>query len=262
MVIRGASIFALVVVLLSASAIGQITFGTSGDYIQVSTNRLNYGTNYTVTAWVNPNLTLMNANTYGGMAVNDRSGASTSGARNFMLGYYKVDGLYFAVFCGADYLAVSTGTNAVIDGKWVHLVGVCDGNAGKIRLYVDGLFIGSTNLVGAPDTNSVATRIGNWSWLRPATEYQWEGTIQDVRIYSRVLTASEIAAMALYPWSLTDDPAMILRTCIDQNQTGINLTGKAENHGTQPITPMYYMSGVTAAVTRVQIVKPLQMELP
>lgn len=260
--IRGASIFALVV-LLAGAAIGQITFGTEGDYIQVSTNRLNYGTNYTVTAWVNPNKTLMNANTYGGMVVNDRSGAWYSGERNFMLGYDKGLGLYFGVFCGADSFSVSCGTNAVADGKWTHVVGVCDGNGGSLGFYVDGSFVGSTNLIGAPDTNSVSTRIGNWAWTSPSVGYQWEGSLQDVRIYSRVFTASEAATLALYPWALTDDPAMILRTCIDPLPTGTNLDPfVAENHGTQPITPMDYISGVTSAVTRVQIVKPLQMELP
>lgn len=257
--IRGASIFALVV-LLAGAAVGQITFGTSGDYIQVSTNRLNYGTNYTVTAWVNPNKALMNANAYGGMIVTDRS--SGPGTRNFMLGYDRVLGLYFTVFCGVDYSTVAIGINSVVDAKWTHVVGVCDGNGGSLSFYVDGSFVGSTNLVGAPDTNSVVTRIGNWAWTAPVAHYQWEGSIQDVRIYSRVLTASEIGTMALYPWSLADDPKMILRTAIDQKPTGVALTSAAENHGSQLITPMNYVNGVTAAVTRVQIAKPLQMELP
>lgn len=262
MVIRGASIFALVV-LLAGAAVGQITFGTSGNYIQVSTNRLNYGTNYTVTAWVNPNKALMNANTYGGIIITDRSGNTSSGDRNFQMAYGKTAGLFFTVHRGPGFSSAIYPVYLVADGKWTHLVGVCDGNNGEVRLYVDGTLAVSTNLIGAPDTNSVVTRIGNLAWdAAPVDHYQWEGSIQDVRIYSRVLTASEIGTMALYPWSLADDPKMILRTAIDQKPTGVALTSAAENHGSQLITPMNYVSGVTAAVTRVQIVKPLQMELP
>lgn len=259
---RLASIFVLVA-MLAAPAGAQITFGTSGDYIQVSTNRLGYGTNYTVTAWVKPNKTLMNANTYGGVIIGDRSGYTSTGDRNCTMFYGKTAGLGFQVICGPEVQLVAIGTNAVVDGKWVHLVGVCDGNAVQARLYADGAFIGSKNLPGAPDTNSVGTRIGNWAWAKPSDGYQWEGSLQDIRIYSRVLSASEIATMALYPWALADDPALILRTCIDQKQTGTDLDPfNAENHGTQLITPMNYVSGVTSAVTRVQIAKPLQMELP
>lgn len=261
MVIRGASIFALVV-LLAGAAVGQITFGTYGDYIQASTNRLNYGTNYTVCAWVNPNKALMNANTYGGVIVNDRSGNTSYGDRNFALAYGKISGFLFYIFGGTNKVNVSYPTNSVIDGKWTHLTGVCDGDAGQLRLYVDGALADSANFSFAPDTNSVVTRIGNWSWVTPSAANQWEGSIQDVRIYSRVLAASEIATMALFPWSSADDPAMILRTCIDQIQTGNALTGVAENHGSQLITPMTYLSDVASAVTRVQIAKPLQMELP
>lgn len=262
MVIRGASIFALVV-LLAGMAAGQITFGTDGDYIQVSTNRLNYGTNYAVCAWVNPNKTLMNANPYGGMIINDRSGSTSTGNRNFVMGYSKTDGLFFYIFGGTNIAVVSYPTNSVIDGKWTHLTGVCDGDAGQLRIYVDGALANSANFSFAPDNNSVATRIGNWAWAPPVADYQWEGSIQDVRIYSRVLTASEAATLALYPWSLTDDPAMILRTAIDQFPTGTYLGPfNSENYGAQLITPMKYHGDVTSAVTRVQIAKPLQMELP
>lgn len=261
MVIRGASIFALVG-LLAASAVGQITFGTYGDYIQVSTNRLGYGTNYTVSAWVNPNKTRLDANNYGGIIIADRSGNLSTGDRNFQMAYGNPAGLYLQVRGGTNFSGVAYPKNLVVDGKWTHVVGVCDGIAGQLRLYVDGFLFASTNFAFSPDTNSVSTIIGNWTWATPDGQYQWEGSIQDVRIYSRVLTDSEIATMALYPWALTDDPAMILRTAIDPKPTGVRLTGVAENHGTQLITPMRYNSQVTSAPTRVQTVKPLQMELP
>lgn len=262
MVIRGASIFALVV-LLAGAAVGQITFGTSGDYIQVSTNRLNYGTNYSVTAWVLANKALMEANTYGGMIASDRSSTSGYGDRNFGLTYTKGSGYTFYVYGGTINAVVTYPMNSVVDGKWTHLTGVCDGDAGQLRLYVDGALADSENFSFAPDTNSISTRIGNWGWSTPTAHFQWEGSLQDVRIYSRVLTASEIATMALFPWSSTDDPAMILRTCIDQKPTETALNSlNAENHGAQLITPMTYLGDVSSAVTRVQIAKPLQMELP
>jgi Concanavalin A-like lectin/glucanases superfamily len=70
---------------------------------------------------------------------------------------------------------------------WTHLAFTCDGTT--LRMYVNGAQAGSAAISGAIQTSTGALRIGgNGTW---PNEY-FKGRIDDVRIYSRQLTAAEI----------------------------------------------------------------------
>ena len=83
------------------------------------------------------------------------------------------------------------GTVNIVDGKWHHIVGVYDGV--KKYIYVDGKLDKSMNSSGVVTTNNNPLHVGNDA-VWPGNEYN--GSIDDVRIYNRALSAAEVTAMS------------------------------------------------------------------
>jgi hypothetical protein len=87
------------------------------------------------------------------------------------------------------YVNASTVSGASINnGTWHHVVGVRDGST--IYLYVDGVLAGSTTAsqVGNSTDDSSSVYIGSWG----SSGFEYAGSIDDVRVYDRALSASEI----------------------------------------------------------------------
>lgn len=101
----------------------------------------------------------------------------------------------------------SSPTDSYSIGNWTHVTGIYDpGNA--IQFYIDGVavpLIGPIATPSAPD-NLVDARIG----MRTDNTLAFQGAIDDVRIYDRVLTADEVGqlfssapeASSVFVWSL------------------------------------------------------------
>jgi hypothetical protein len=78
------------------------------------------------------------------------------------------------------------------NNRWIHLAGTYDGSI--MRLYVDGIEIGSRPLSGIIRVDDNAVTIGGEE-NGPAPQVvdgEFEGLIDEVRIYNRALSASEI----------------------------------------------------------------------
>ena len=90
---------------------------------------------------------------------------------------------------------------------WVHATATYD--AATLRLYVDGALVASVAATGSISTSTGALRIGgNTIW----GEY-FQGLIDEVRIYNRALSASEIQSdMVVGAATDTRDPTVIART--------------------------------------------------
>ena len=77
--------------------------------------------------------------------------------------------------------------------NWIHLAGTYDGDTSK--LYINGEVVATNDEVNSiplsQDTNDLA--IGNKA---DANDNQFKGTIDDVRVYNRALTAAEVAWLA------------------------------------------------------------------
>jgi len=77
--------------------------------------------------------------------------------------------------------------------EWFHIAGTFDGDV--VRSYVNGVLVGDNNepndITLSQDSNDLA--IGNRS---DDTDRQFEGIIDDVRVYSRALSQAEIAYLA------------------------------------------------------------------
>jgi hypothetical protein len=98
---------------------------------------------------------------------------------------------FFIYDAGAWPYARMTGVTSSFNGTWHHVAGTYDGS--ELKVYVDGLLRGTTAHTGAIATSTYAVSMGRNS--QQTTRY-YEGLIDEVRIYNRALSASEIAYLA------------------------------------------------------------------
>jgi PKD repeat protein len=90
---------------------------------------------------------------------------------------------------------------------WTHLAATYDGTTQ--RLFVNGVQVGSRSQTGTLDVSANPLRVGgNTVW---ANEY-FQGLIDEVRIYNRALTQSEIAAVSQEPVSQPAQKASLCAT--------------------------------------------------
>jgi len=76
-------------------------------------------------------------------------------------------------------------------GRWVHLAGTFDG--ATMRLYVDGALRGTMDRPGPVKPNTYPLTLGSYEEGHPAF---FQGLVDEVRLYSRALSADEVAAHA------------------------------------------------------------------
>jgi hypothetical protein len=88
-------------------------------------------------------------------------------------------------------LSYITSTKTVNDGVWHHIVGVKDKAAGNLLIYVDGV----SSATPVTDNTTSAMTTGSFSIGRSGDDnlYYFNGSIFDVRLYSRALAPAEIA---------------------------------------------------------------------
>ncbi|HEY9174094.1 MAG TPA: LamG domain-containing protein, partial [Verrucomicrobiae bacterium] len=80
----------------------------------------------------------------------------------------------------------------VLDSQFHHIAGTYDG--ANITLYVDGQWQGSTNFAGPAVNNTLPVNIG-FTWGGGTPKRFFRGTIDEVSIYQRALSAGEIRAI-------------------------------------------------------------------
>jgi hypothetical protein len=147
----------------------------------------------------------------------------------FMLGLMPSNhgqGAQFEIWNGGiGYVSIYDPTKNLRDGKW-HMMAATYKN-GQQRLYVDGELVASSAVTGTLPTNSVKIAIGGNEF--GPYHHKWIGDIDDVSIYGRVLTASELKSK--YNKRIPQPPASTLigHWTLDghaQDDSGKN------NHGT------------------------------
>ena len=87
-------------------------------------------------------------------------------------------------------------SGSIVAGNWYHLAFVRDGTAKTYKIYCDGVLKTTSGAyASAPPTSETHVTIGSGgSHVQP-----FDGLIDEVRIYSTALTASEIKALYDYP---------------------------------------------------------------
>gem|GEM_PF-2954923 len=83
--------------------------------------------------------------------------------------------------------------SVINDGSWHHVVGVRDSTNGVNRLYVDGAEVGSVSKTySAGFASALAPVTLGWLDYAWSTRYAFPGTLDEVAVFSRALTAAEV----------------------------------------------------------------------
>jgi hypothetical protein len=159
-----------------------LTFnGTTSWATVADTNILDLTTGMTLSAWVKPT----------SITSDYRTILSKERAPGLSYALYAADGASRPpagyINTGASDIAVIGGVNLAVN-TWTHVAVTYSGTV--MQIYVNGTLAGTQNATGTIRTSTGALRIGgNSVW----GEY-FAGTIDEVRVYNRAQTASEIQA--------------------------------------------------------------------
>ena len=160
-----------------------LEFDGDGDYVDCGTgSSLDITVNFTISAWVYLN----RIDATGGYVVAKRDGSN---------GQY---GMFVAGSDGDfDFIRDTTVIDSDYDvptTTWKHLLFVV--NSTSVSFYVDGSYYSTKPLGGTiPSEPSVPVLIGTRLQGGAASGHDWNGSIDEVAIYSRALTGDEINAM-------------------------------------------------------------------
>ena len=125
--------------------------------------------------------------------------AGTCGGPSYALctGYSGNPGLHFYIrSVNANYLTDAPATASVFDGNWHLVAGTFEGTS--IHLYVDGNEVGTDKAAGAinyslPDSSFF---VDGYPFAGCGGSPDFPGLIDEVRVYDRALTATELGRLA------------------------------------------------------------------
>jgi hypothetical protein len=169
--------------LKSIGKVGQaLNFDGTSDYIYLGTPASLFPTSgITLSAWINPDQTAISTQ----IISNDDAATISNQMRT-----QGAAGLRCSISN-----TTSTFGSTIPSGEWTHVGCVYDG--ANIINYINGVSVGSTPLTGSisyPNSNTEPWRIGRRGDAAPG---YFNGRIDEVRIYDRALTASEMKQLYL-----------------------------------------------------------------
>lgn len=133
-------------------------------------------TDWTMSAWIKTSSTDVRSilsNASGGPVYN-----------LFGIGSSKITYSHYDVSWKFEY-----GTSNIADGTWHHLAWVNNGSSKIVDLYVDG--VKEASVPSTTETNAPVNKLGGaWTAL-----YFWNGSLDDIRFYSRSLSTTELKAI-------------------------------------------------------------------
>lgn len=170
-----------------------LTFNGSSNYISTTTSYTN-PSSCSVSSW------FKTTTATGGALIGFSSLQTGTGGSKDRFVYMTNTGLlYFAVAPGAVKKYINTAT-AYNDGNW-HQVTATLG-AGGMKLYVDGVLAASDLTVTTAETTTGYWRLGHSdiaAWPNEPSSYFFQGTLDDVIVYHRELSALEVGTLYKSP---------------------------------------------------------------
>jgi len=165
-----------------------LAFDGANDYVRIN-NHL--GATFTISCWIKTTQVFQQVTpTYDGTGIiwSDVGGS----ANDFLLGGTRNAGgtNRMSFFVGSGNVTTS-GTRPINTGQWVHLAVTRNATNGEVRLYVNGALDGSGTAGLATLNSNPNIHIGG----NTLDNRYFNGAIDDVRFYSRVLTPAEIATL-------------------------------------------------------------------
>ncbi|HEX8226933.1 MAG TPA: LamG domain-containing protein [Candidatus Saccharimonadales bacterium] len=96
---------------------------------------------------------------------------------------------------GIGYQVIQVSRSVLTSGSWANITATYDGTIA--RLYVNGQQVATNTFSGAINTNTSGVCFGDEvTGSASCADYKFAGSIDEVRIYNRALTAPEVAAQA------------------------------------------------------------------
>ncbi|MCW3136373.1 MAG: carboxypeptidase regulatory-like domain-containing protein [Canidatus Methanoxibalbensis ujae] len=168
-----------------------LSFDGSNDYVDLPDNIITApslrSNGSTLIAWVKVEPSLTGRKGIVGTA------ACTSGWSVFGLDYYNGKARLETYDSGADHYQRVESTTNINDGKWHHIAGTYDPSDKKMRIYVDGVLEGTSSEISRAGWSTGSNY--NYIGKNPISgDYFFNGTIDEVKIYNRALSAEEILA--------------------------------------------------------------------
>ncbi len=208
-----------------------LVFNGTNNYIEIDQGNNLLSENMTAAMWIYP--TSWTHQTQTALLT---SRASVYDGLLFFI--YNQGNLHFDWGNGSDQFRWNTGYQPPLN-TWTHIAIKRDSN-GRY-LYVNGTLRSSTSIAGGPTTANTIFRLGADT---TANQYYYQGSMDDVRIYNRALSASEISQLYNSPvYSRYFYVDNVKRTVCgtgditsDAESTCIGTSGVAEDPATQKIT--------------------------
>ena len=141
-----------------------------------------------ISAWIKPN-TVTTAN----QAIVDKTGGGTAAYR---FNTSNADGDRLKFTRGSLFVdGVGSNDNVLVAGVWQHIAAVVNTSGTDIvTFYVNGVAQGSGNLANSSFTNANPLMIGQKGY-DGSSVVNFNGLIDEVRIYNRALSAAEIQTL-------------------------------------------------------------------
>ena len=181
---------------------GSLEFGSFGQSTSFLANGLSYGgvgNEMTLAFWFNPDTTLTSASPRFDLFSNFSS--STPGGNQYNFIYNAVGGGSLEWRLGSDPTRLDSTINTFTSGTWYHVAATLNTDADAV-LYINGVADISANasdaLNGSFEDFAMGTNAG---------VFNFDGLIDDVRIYKRVLSAEDVGELFALRGG-TDPPAI------------------------------------------------------
>jgi hypothetical protein len=159
-----------------------LTFNNSPSYVSVADASSLEPAAITVAAWVNPS----SLPDWATVAMKTTSDSWNDG---FGLAHYQGgNGINFFI----NNYSTNEASGTLSLNTWSYVVGTYDGS--NIKLYINGVLVSSAAYSTLINNSSNVLRIGSGT-NNTGAAYPWIGALDEVRIYNRALTATEVAGL-------------------------------------------------------------------
>ncbi|MEA3544995.1 MAG: LamG domain-containing protein [Thermodesulfobacteriota bacterium] len=203
----------------SDGILGQASsFDGENDYIEVADSRsLQFDSDITISAWCK---TTARTGTAQRIITKWSIGSRDSNTQEFVLSFdasYSSSNRGKVTFSYSGETVNAVEETGVDDAEWHHIVATSDGN--KSSIYFDGILIdeGGFSLTAPNGTNPMY--IGGGASSAPMPIYIWNGLIDDLRIYNRALSESEIQQLYTASGDPTIEPTTSITVTYPNSQT-------------------------------------------
>jgi hypothetical protein len=158
-------------------------------------------------------------------------------------GYYR----FYVNDDSGDTIAAIASTGP--DGKWHHLVGVCNSTGGGLTFYIDGAVAATSTLLGlnADGILNSTDPVGigaERSGILPVYDWDYNGTIDEVAIYAYALSAAQVQAHFAAAYGPNTKPFIITQPTSITNYANLPVTLAVEAAGTVPLNYQWNQVGV------------------